>query len=85
MLLKLEEMLNVLEQQIHLLVIIDLHSTSQIKNTDKEESKIDENSFFNLLSDSNLKLRNDILKVSIIHLFIFSIIIIKNISSETKI
>ena len=61
-------------------------TTSQIKNTDKEESKIDENfSFFNLLSDSNLKLRNDILKVSLLSiLFIFSIIIIKNISSETE-
>ena len=61
-------------------------ATSQIKNTDKEENKIDENfSFFNLLSESNLKLRNDILKVSLLSiLFIFSIIIIKNISSETE-
>ena len=61
-------------------------ATSQIKNTDREENKIDENfSFFNLLSDSNLKLRNDILKVSLLSiLFIFSIIIIKNITSETK-
>ena len=61
-------------------------ATSQIKNTDKDESKIDENfSFFNLLSESNLKLRNDILKVSLLSiLFIFSIIIIKNISSETE-
>ena len=61
-------------------------ATSQIINTDKEESKIDENfSFFNLLSESNLKLRNDILKVSLLSiLFIFSIIIIKNISSETE-
>ena len=60
-------------------------TTSQIKNTDKDESKIDENfSFFNLLSESNLKLRNDILKVSLLSiLFIFSIIIIKNIS-ETE-
>ena len=59
--------------------------TSPIKNTDKDESKLDENfSFFNLLSESNLKLRNDILKVSLLSfLFIFSIIIIKNISSET--
>ena len=61
-------------------------ATSQIKNIDKEENKIDENfSFINLLSDSNLKLRNDILKVSLLSiLFIFSIIIIKNISDETK-
>ena len=37
------------------------------------------------LSDSNLKLRNDILKVSLLSiLFIFSIIIIKNISNETE-
>ena len=58
---------------------------SQLKNTEKEESKLDESfSFFNLLSESNLKLRNDILKVSLLSiLFIFSIIIIKNISNET--
>lgn len=61
-------------------------TTSQLKSNDKEENKIDENfSFFNLLSESNLKLRNDILKVSLLSiLFIFSIIIIKNISSETE-
>ena len=61
-------------------------TNSQIKNTDKEETKIDENfSFLNLLSQSNLKLRNDILKVSLLSiLFIFSIIIIKNITSETE-
>ena len=61
-------------------------TTTQIKNTDKDESKIDENfSFFNLLSKSNLKLRNDILKVFLLSiLFIFSIIIVKNISSETE-
>ena len=61
-------------------------ATSQIKNIDKEENKIDDNfSFLNLLSDSNLKLRNDILKVSVLSiLFIFSIIIIKNISSEDE-
>ena len=60
-------------------------TTSQIKNTDKDDIKLDENfSFFNLLSESNLKLRNDILKVSLLSiLFIFSIIIIKNISSES--
>ena len=59
---------------------------SKIKNTEKEESKIDENfGFFNLLSESNLKLRNDILKVSLLSiLFIFSIFIIKNISRETE-
>jgi transcriptional regulator with XRE-family HTH domain len=61
-------------------------ATSQIKNIDKEENKIDDNfSFLNLLSESNLKLRNDILKVSLLSvLFIFSIIIIKNISDETE-
>ena len=61
-------------------------ATSKIKNTDKDENKIDENfNFFSLLSESNLKLRNDILKVSLLSiLFIFSIIIIKNISSETE-
>ena len=61
-------------------------ATSQIKNIDKEENKIDDNfSFLNLLSDSNLKLRNDILKVSVLSiLFIFSIIIIKNISGEDE-
>ena len=61
-------------------------ATSQVKNIDKEENKIDENfSFLNLLSDSNLKLRNDILKVFLLSiLFIFSIIIIKNIADETK-
>ena len=33
---------------------------SKIKNAEKEENKIDENlGFFNLLSESNLKLRND--------------------------
>ena len=59
---------------------------SKIKNAEKEENKIDENlGFFNLLSESNLKLRNDILKVSLLSiLFIFSIFIIKNISSETE-
>ena len=59
---------------------------SQLKNTEKDENTIDENfSFFNLLSESNLKLRNDILKVSLLSiLFIFSILIIKNISSETE-
>ena len=57
-----------------------------MKNADKDENKIDENfSFFNLLSESNLKLRNDILKVSLLSiLFIFSILIIKNISNETE-
>ena len=61
-------------------------ATSQMKNTDKDENKIDENfNFFSLLSESNLKLRNDILKVSLLSiLFIFSIIIIKNISKENE-
>ncbi len=57
---------------------------NSIKNIDKDENKVDENfSFSDLLSESNLKLRNDILKVSLLSiLFIFSIFIIKNISSE---
>ena len=61
-------------------------ATPQIKNTDREENKIDDNfSLLNLLSDSNLKLRNDILKVSLLSiLFIFSIVIIKNISGEAE-
>ena len=46
-------------------------ATSQIRNTDKDESKIDEDfSFFNLLSQSNLKLRNDILKVSLLSILL---------------
>ena len=61
-------------------------ATSQMKKTDKDENQIDENfNFFSLLSESNLKLRNDILKVSLLSiLFIFSIIIIKNISSDSE-
>ena len=53
---------------------------SALKNIDKDENKVDEDfSFFNLLSDSNLKLRNDILKVSLLSiLFIFSISIADN-------
>ena len=55
-----------------------------IKNIDIDEKKIEDNqNFFSLLSESNLKLRNDILKVSLLSiLFIFSISIIKNISDE---
>ena len=56
-----------------------------IKNIDIDEKKIEDNQnfFFSLLSESNLKLRNDILKVSLLSiLFIFSISIIKNISDE---
>ena len=61
-------------------------ATSPIKNIDKDESNSNEDfSFFNLLSESNLKLRNDILKVSLLSiLFIFSILIIKNISNENE-
>ena len=45
---------------------------SPIKSLEKEENKVDENfSFFNLLSDSNLKLRNDILKVFMLSVFYF--------------
>ena len=61
-------------------------ATSPIKNIDKDEGNSTEDfSFFNLLSESNLKLRNDILKVSLLSiLFIFSILIIKNISNENE-
>ena len=56
------------------------------KNVDKDENKVDNNfGFFNLLSESNLKLRNDILKVALLStLFIFSILIIKNIAKENE-
>tara|TARA_B100000287_G_scaffold393562_1_gene406899 strand:- start:625 stop:1452 length:828 start_codon:yes stop_codon:yes gene_type:complete len=59
----------------------------QIKTLDNEENKIDENfSFFSLLSESNLKLRNDIFKVSLLSiLFVFAILIIKSISNETDV
>ena len=61
-------------------------ATAPMRNTDKDENKLNEDfSFFNLLSESNLKLRNDILKVSLLSiLFIFSILIIKNISKENE-
>ena len=52
--------------------------------SEKEDSNYDnEFNFFNLLSNSNLKLRKDILKVSLLSvLFIFSILIIKKIFSN---
>ena len=61
-------------------------SKNSMKNTDNDESKVEGDfNFFSLLSESNLKLRNDILKVSLLSiLFIFSIIIIKNISNEPE-
>ena len=57
---------------------------AQIKNTEKEDPTYkDDFSFLSLLSDSNLKLRNDLLKVSLLSiLFIFSILIIKKIFSN---
>ena len=60
--------------------------SNSIKNIERDENKVDENfSFSNLISESNLKLRDDILKVSLLSiLFIFSILIIKNISNETE-
>ena len=56
------------------------------KKIEKADSKVEENfSLSSLLSESNLKLRNDILKVSLLSLlFIFSILVIKNISGESK-
>ena len=57
---------------------------SSIKPIEKEDSNFDnELKFFNLLANSNLKLRKDILKVSLLSvLFIFSILIIKKIFSN---
>jgi len=57
---------------------------SSIKTIEKEDNNFnDEFKFFNLLTNSNLKLRKDILKVSLLSiLFIFSILIIKKIFSN---
>ncbi len=57
---------------------------SSIKITEKEDNNFDEEfKFFTLLANSNLKLRKDILKVSLLSfLFIFSILIIKKIFSN---
>ena len=57
---------------------------SSIKHIEKEENNFnDDFKFFSLLADSNLKLRKDILKVSLLSvLFIFSILIIKKIFSD---
>jgi len=57
---------------------------SSIKPNEKEDNNYNnEFNFFSLLSDSNLKLRKDIFKVSILSiLFIFSILIIKKIFSN---
>ena len=55
-----------------------------IKPNEKEEGSFDNDfNFFDLLTKSNLKLRKDILKVSLLSiLFIFSILIIKKIFSD---
>ena len=57
---------------------------SSIKPAEKEDNNFnDEFKFFSLLANSNLKLRKDILKVSLLSvLFIFSILIIKKIFSN---
>ena len=57
---------------------------SLIINTEKEDTGLEEKfKFLDLLSASNLKLRNDMLKVSLLSiLFIFSILIIKKIFSN---
>ena len=57
---------------------------SSIKSIEKEENNFnDEFKFFDLITNSNLKFRKDILKVSLLSiLFIFSIIIIKKIFSN---
>ena len=57
---------------------------SSIRPNEKEDNILEDDfNFFNLLSRSNLKLRNDILKVSLLSiLFIFSILIIKKIFSD---
>jgi len=55
-----------------------------IKNTEKEDTGFNEGfKFLDLLSDSNLKFRNDMVKVLLLSiLFIFSILIIKKIFSN---
>ena len=55
-----------------------------IKKTDKVDDELfDNSSILSLLSNSNLKLRKDVLKVSILSiLFIFSIIVVKKIFSN---
>ena len=57
-----------------------------LKGIDRDEINSDESFIFSkLLSDSNLKLRKDILKVTLLSiLFIFSILIIKNVSNEDE-
>jgi transcriptional regulator with XRE-family HTH domain len=58
--------------------------SASIKKNDKEEDELfDSSSIFSVLSNSNLKLRKDVLKVSMLSiLFIFSIIIVKKIFSN---
>jgi len=57
---------------------------TSINATEKEDNNFDDEfKFFSLLANSNLKLRKDILKVSLLSvLFIFSILIIKKIFSN---
>ena len=58
--------------------------SASIKKNDIEEDELfDSSSIFSVLSNSNLKLRKDVLKVSMLSiLFIFSIIIVKKIFSN---
>lgn len=58
--------------------------SASIKKNDKEEEELfDSSSVFSVLSNSNLKFRKDMLKVSMLSvLFIFSIIIVKKIFSD---
>ena len=73
-----------LEQLDSFIGIAPVTIKSSIKSIEKEENNFnDEFKFFDLITNSNLKFRKDILKVSLLSiLFIFSIIIIKKIFSN---
>ena len=60
--------------------------SASIKRNDKEEDeRFDNSSILSVLSNSNLKLRKDVLKVSMLSiLFVFSIIVVKKIYSNEK-
>ena len=73
-----------LEQLDSFIGVSNKSAKSSIKPIEKEDNNFhDEFNFFSLLANSNLKLRKDILKVSLLSvLFIFSILIIKKIFSN---
>ena len=60
--------------------------SASIKRNDKEEDeRFDNSSILSVLSNSNLKLRKDVLKVSMLSiLFVFSIIVVKKIYSNEE-